>query len=50
MVNVIFFKGPDKFAEFNKISVFCVSDMKPFYVSPMYDSVVLLSLRVMVAW
>ena len=26
MVNVIFFKGPDMFAEFSRISVFCVSE------------------------
>ena len=24
MVNVIFFKGPDMFAEFGRVSVFCV--------------------------
>ena len=24
MVNVIFFKGPDMFAEFSRVSVFCV--------------------------
>ena len=26
MVNVIFFKGPDMFAEFGRVSVFCVSE------------------------
>ena len=26
MVNVIFFKGPDMFAEFGRVSVFCVLD------------------------
>ena len=60
MVNVIFFKGPDMFAEFGRVSVFCVCRidavwflylvLKSFSVSPMYVSVVLLSLRVTVAW
>ena len=58
MVNVSFFKGPDMFAEFNRVSVFvCRNDLvwflylvlKLFYVSRMYVSVVLFSLHAIVA-
>ena len=54
------FKGPDMLAEFDGVSVFFAwrNDavwflylvLNLFSVSPMYDSVVLLSLRVTVAW
>ena len=58
MVNVSFFKGPDMFAEFSRVSVFvCRNDLvwflylvlKLFYVSRMYVSVVLFSLHAIVA-
>ena len=60
MVNVLFFMGPDMFAEFGRISVcfVCWNDavwflylvLKLFSASLMYVSVVLLSLHVTVAW
>ena len=59
MVNVIFLKGPDMFAEFGRVSVFCVLEQcgvvlylvsKSFSVSLMYVSVVVLSSRATVAW
>ena len=59
MVNVIFFKGPDMFAEFGRVLCFVCWNyavwflqlvMKLFSASLMYVSVVLLSLRVTVAW
>ena len=60
MVNGIFFKGPDMFAEFGRVSVFfvCWNDavwflylvLKSFSVSLMYVSVVVLSSRATVAW
>ena len=62
MFDVVFFEGPDMLAEFVGVSVFSVAEawrndavlflyllLKSFSVSPMYVSVVLLSLRVMVA-
>ena len=58
MVNVIFFKGPDMFAEsveflcfvcWNDVVWFLYLVLKSFSVSRMYVSVVLLSLRVTVA-
>ena len=57
MANVIVFKSPDVFAKFGSFCVlrvgmmqcgFCI--LKSFSVGPMYVSVVLLSLRVTVAW
>ena len=60
MVNVISLKGPDMFAEFGRVSVFCVLErcgvvsvsivLKSFSVSLMYVSVVVLSSRATVAW
>ena len=60
MFDVIVFEGPDVLAEFVGVSVFIVwrNDavwflylvLKSFSVSLMYVSVVLLSLRVTVAW
>ena len=59
MVNVIFFKGTDilvSVVEFlcfvcqNDVVWFLYLVLKSFSVSPMYASVVLLSLCVMVAW
>ena len=59
MVNVIFFKGTDilvSLVEFlcfvcqNDVVWFLYLVLKSFSVSPMYASVVLLSLCVMVAW
>ena len=61
MFDVVVFEGPDMLAEFGGVSVFAVAwrndavwflylVLKSFSVSPMYVSVVLLSLRVTVAW
>ena len=59
MVNVIFFRGTDilvSLVEFlcfvcqNDVVWFLYLVLKSFSVSPMYASVVLLSLCVMVAW
>ena len=62
MFDVVFFEGPDMLAKFVGVSVFSVAEawrndavlflyllLKSFSVSPMYVSVVLLSLRVTVA-
>ena len=59
--DVIVFEGSDMVAEFGGVSILCLpwrNDavwflylvLKSFFVSPMYVSVVLLSLRVTVAW
>ena len=56
MLDVVVFEGPDVLAEFGGVSVFSLAVwflypvLKSFSVSPMYVSVVLLSLRVTVAW
>ena len=60
MLDVVVFEGPDVSAEFSGVFVFSAwrNDamwflyfvLKSFSVSPMYVSVVLLSLRVTAAW
>ena len=59
MVNVIFLKDPDMFAEFGRVSVFCVlercsvvsvSSLEAISVSLIYVSVAVLSSRATVAW
>ena len=56
MFDVVVFEGPDMIAEFGGVSVFgdavwfLYLVLKSFSVSPMHISVVLLSLRVTVAW
>ena len=59
MFDVVVFEGPDMLAEFGGVSVlawrndavwFLYLVLKLFSVSPMYVSVLLLSLRVTVAW
>ena len=59
MVNVIFLKGPDMFAEFGRVSVFCVleqcsvvsvSSLEVVFCKSDDVLVVLLSLHVTVAW
>ena len=59
MFDVVVFEGPDVLAEFgeflclawrNDAVWFLYLVLKSFSVSPMYVSVVLLSLRVTVAW